>query len=67
MSFEDIDASAPLYGWFASRSKASAINYFDALMVAGQYRRSRASLVPGSRSGRGRVGTSASGFKKAIA
>jgi NADPH2:quinone reductase len=37
MRFEDVDASAPTDGMARIAIKASAINYFDALMVAGQY------------------------------
>lgn len=37
MRFEDVDSSAPTDGMARIAVKASAINYFDALMVAGQY------------------------------
>ena len=37
MRFEDIDATAPGNGMVRIAIRASAINYFDALMVAGQY------------------------------
>ncbi len=37
MRFEDVDASAPAEGMVRIAVRASAINYFDALMVAGQY------------------------------
>src|SRR5437870_12812840 len=37
MRFEDVDSSAPTDGMARIAIKASAINYFDALMVAGQY------------------------------
>ena len=37
MRFEDVDASAPGEGMVRIAVRASAINYFDALMVAGQY------------------------------
>lgn len=37
MRFEDVDESAPGEGMVRIAVRASAINYFDALMVAGQY------------------------------
>jgi len=37
MRFEDVDGSAPAEGMVRIAVRASAINYFDALMVAGQY------------------------------
>src|SRR5258708_34073318 len=37
MHFEDVDGNAPGDGMVRIAVRASAINYFDALMVAGQY------------------------------
>ena len=37
MRFEDVDAGAPANGVVRIAVRASAINYFDALMIAGQY------------------------------
>jgi NADPH2:quinone reductase len=37
MTFEDVDAGTPVSGMVRIAIRASAINYFDALMVAGQY------------------------------
>src|SRR5258708_6230850 len=37
MRFEDVDGNAPGEGMVRIAVRASAINYFDALMVAGQY------------------------------
>ena len=37
MRFEDVDSSEPTDGMARIAIKASAINYFDALLVAGQY------------------------------
>jgi NADPH2:quinone reductase len=66
MSFEDIDANAPLDGMVRIAIKASAINYFDALMVAGQYQtKPELPFVPGVEiSGVVESAPSASGFKK---
>ena len=48
MQFEDIDASAPAVGMVRIAIRASAINYFDALMVAGQYQvKPELPFVPG--------------------
>ncbi|OLC24758.1 MAG: alcohol dehydrogenase [Actinobacteria bacterium 13_1_20CM_2_65_11] len=48
MRFEDVDESTPLDGMVRIAIKASAINYFDALMVAGQYQtKPELPFVPG--------------------
>ena len=48
MRFEDVDASAPADGMVRIAIRASAINYFDALMVAGQYQvKPELPFVPG--------------------
>jgi NADPH2:quinone reductase len=49
MRFEDVDASAPANGLVRIAVRASAINYFDALMVAGQYQvKPELPFVPGA-------------------
>jgi NADPH2:quinone reductase len=49
MELEDVDASAPADGMVRIDVRASAINYFDALMVAGQYQvKPELPFVPGS-------------------
>ena len=48
MQFEDVDASAPADGMVRIAIRASAINYFDALMVAGTYQtKPELPFVPG--------------------
>src|SRR5258708_20151213 len=49
MRFEDVDASTPANGMVRIAVRASAINYFDALMVAGQYQvKPELPFVPGA-------------------
>jgi NADPH2:quinone reductase len=49
MRFEDVDASTPANGLVRIAVRASAINYFDALMVAGQYQvKPELPFVPGA-------------------
>jgi NADPH2:quinone reductase len=49
MQFEDVDVSAPADGMVRIAIRASAINYFDALMVAGQYQvKPELPFVPGA-------------------
>jgi NADPH:quinone reductase len=66
MEFEDIDPGAPADGTVRIAVRASAINYFDALMVAGQYQvKPELPFVPGVEiSGVVENAQPASGFKK---
>jgi NADPH:quinone reductase len=49
LRFEDVDAGAPADGMVRIAIRASAINYFDALMVAGQYQvKPELPFVPGN-------------------
>src|SRR5207302_11024317 len=66
MQFEDVDASAPADGMVRIAIRASAINYFDALMVAGQYQtKPDLPFVPGVEiSGEVDSAPAGSGFKK---
>src|SRR5260370_28225908 len=49
MRFEDVDASTPANGMVRIAVRASAINYFDALMVAGTYQvKPELPFVPGA-------------------
>src|SRR5260370_12976079 len=49
MRFEDVDASTPANGMVRIAVRASAINYFDALVVAGQYQvKPELPFVPGA-------------------
>lgn len=48
MTFEDVDAGEPSDGVVRVATRAAAINYFDALMVAGQYQvKPELPFVPG--------------------
>ena len=66
MGFEDVDASPPADGMVRIAIRASAINYFDALMVAGQYQvKPDLPFVPGVEiSGVVESAPAATGFKK---
>src|SRR6266566_1328680 len=66
MQFEDVDASAPADGMVRIAIRASAINYFDALMIAGQYQvKPELPFVPGVEiSGEVDSAPTGSGFKK---
>src|SRR6266581_4095107 len=66
MQFEDVDASTPADGIVRIAIRASAINYFDALMVAGQYQvKPELPFVPGVEiSGEVESAPATSGFKK---
>jgi NADPH2:quinone reductase len=66
MRFEDVDTSAPADGLVRIAVRASAINYFDALMVAGQYQvKPELPFVPGVEiSGVVEDAPTSSGFKK---
>ncbi|HSS93249.1 MAG TPA: NADPH:quinone oxidoreductase family protein [Candidatus Dormibacteraeota bacterium] len=66
MRFEDVDTSAPADGLVRIAVHASAINYFDALMVAGQYQvKPELPFVPGVEiSGVVESAPMSSGFKK---
>src|SRR5438309_3065898 len=66
MQFEDVDASAPADGMVRIAIRASAINYFDALMVAGQYQtKPELPFVPGVEiSGEVNSAPAGSGLKK---
>ena len=66
MQFEDVDASTPADGMVRIAIRASAINYFDALMVAGQYQvKPELPFVPGVEiSGEVESAPATSGFKK---
>jgi len=66
MRYEDVDASAPVGGMVRIAIRASAINYFDALMVAGQYQtKPDLPFVPGVEiSGEVESAPHSSGFKK---
>ena len=49
MRFEDVDANGPANGMVRIAVRASAINYFDSLMIAGQYQtKPDLPFVPGS-------------------
>ena len=65
MRFEDVDAGEPIDGMVRVAVRASAINYFDALMVAGQYQvKPELPFVPGVEiSGEVLDAAPASGFK----
>src|SRR5258708_34042391 len=65
MRFEDVDASTPANGMVRIAVRASAINYFDALMVAGQYQvKPELPFVPGAEvSGVVESAPRAAGFK----
>ncbi len=65
MRFEDVDASTPANGLVRIAVRASAINYFDALMVAGQYQvKPELPFVPGAEiSGVVESAPSGAGFK----
>ena len=66
LRFEDVDAGAPADGMVRIAVRASAINYFDALMVAGQYQvKPELPFVPGNEiSGVVDSGGAATGLKK---
>src|SRR5437899_1950710 len=66
MQFEDVDASAPADGMVRIAIRASAINYFDALMVAGTYQtKPELPFVPGVEiSGEVESAPAATAFKK---
>src|SRR5712691_8145103 len=65
MRFEDVDASTPANGLVRIAVRASAINYFDALMIAGQYQvKPELPFVPGAEaSGVVESAPRSSGFK----
>jgi NADPH2:quinone reductase len=65
MRFEDVEAGEPAEGMVRVAVRASAINYFDALMVAGQYQvKPELPFVPGVEvSGEVMHAPSGSGFK----
>ena len=66
MELEDVDPSTPVDGMVRIAIRASAINFFDALMIAGQYQtKPELPFVPGAEiSGEVESAPDGTGFKK---